>query len=133
MTRQPERKLVLLVDDDPAWRALMRDELADAGLDAIPARSPEEARRCLAEKRISLVVLDALFGESLEPLGLDLAREMRQNKAWKDIPIVFCSVAVNGPARESMEEFTGNEFIMLKPFNFTEFSRIVQAALGGKT
>jgi DNA-binding response OmpR family regulator len=63
----------LVVEDNDAWAGFIEDELRDAELQPLRARTIEEARQLFRERSdILLVVLDVLFGRALEPRGIEL-------------------------------------------------------------
>ncbi len=56
---------ILVVDDDPEVRGLLRDVLADAGFDAALAADGAEALRIIEDTRPALVLLDLAHGPQL--------------------------------------------------------------------
>jgi len=122
---------VLVVDDDPGWRLLISDELKEAGYDVRLAGTLDEARQCLQQEQIALVVLDVLFGMGrvLNAAGLDFAREIRENDNLKHIPIVFCTVVARGDLAQKLERMKGDAVVIVKPFNFHQLSSVVRDTL----
>ena len=131
MAEHARPQTVLIVDDDDGWARLIGDEVADAGFRAERVRTVEAARERLeAGERVSLVVLDALFGESLEPRGIDFARWMKQSGTCRTVPIVFCSTASGAEIRARLKDVgAGDDPVFEKPFDFTEFSKRITAIL----
>ena len=58
MPMQPERATVLVVEDDPGLRELLRNELEDAGYEVSVAAHAEQARELLGEAMPQLVISD---------------------------------------------------------------------------
>jgi CheY-like chemotaxis protein len=54
----PKRRVVLVVDDDPGWRAVLALELEELGYDPLQAADGEEALRLLQEVDCSVILLD---------------------------------------------------------------------------
>ena len=78
MTQAPDPDLtephLLVVDDDPRLRELLRRYLSDSGFRVTVAADASEARSALTSFAFDLVVLDVMMpGES----GLDLTRFLR--------------------------------------------------------
>lgn len=77
-------RTVLVVEDEPRLRQMLFRALPDMGFDPLGSGSGEEALRILAQKPISLIVLDLnLPGMH----GLDLLETVR--KRWPDIQVII--------------------------------------------
>jgi signal transduction histidine kinase/CheY-like chemotaxis protein len=76
---------VLLVEDDAATRALMRNMLERAGCRVSEAENGEIALRIMANNRPSLILLDLMM-----PVmdGFEFADRVRAHPEWRNIPIV---------------------------------------------
>lgn len=81
----PAERTVLLVEDDALLRQAFRLLLEDSGYDVREAGSAASALRSAEESTPSAVVLD--MGLPDRP-GLDVARELRQQDATRDVPII---------------------------------------------
>jgi two-component system OmpR family response regulator len=76
---------ILVVDDDPNIRQLLRDYLQGMGYQASAATGGVQMKQALITAQIDLVVLDLMLaGED----GLDLTRELRREH---DVPIIILS------------------------------------------
>jgi CheY-like chemotaxis protein/anti-sigma regulatory factor (Ser/Thr protein kinase) len=76
---------VLVVDDDPAVRALLRKTLEGAGLSVAEADNGRAALDRLREAAPGLVLLDLMMPEMD---GFDFLVELRQTAAWRMIPVI---------------------------------------------
>ena len=76
---------ILLVDDDPALRTLLRTTFEVADVEVVDAASAEEARREIDRSRPSVIVLDVNMPGTT---GLELCRELKDDPATEDIPMV---------------------------------------------
>jgi CheY-like chemotaxis protein/anti-sigma regulatory factor (Ser/Thr protein kinase) len=76
---------ILIVDDDPVTRRLMRNMLEKAGCQVNEAENGEAALKLMETVRPSLVFLDLLM-----PVmdGFEFADRMRRHAEWRSIPIV---------------------------------------------
>lgn len=77
---------ILVIDDEPQARTLIRDTLADAGYEVLEARDGQEGEQMLSNQKPDLVCLDILLSEET---GVKLFHDMRKNEALKDIPVVI--------------------------------------------
>src|SRR5215470_5457839 len=77
---------VLIVDDEPQFRRLLRAGIDLNGYDAIEAVSAREGLRLAAARQPDLIVLDLGLPDGD---GLDVLATLRQ---WSDVPILILSV-----------------------------------------
>jgi two-component system KDP operon response regulator KdpE len=113
---------VLIVDDEPKIRALLRDALVADGVIVVEASTGAEGIGAALESRPQLIVLD---------LGLpdiDGAEVCRAVREWSSAPIVVLS------ARHSEEEKTalldaGADDYVTKPFGVPELRARIRAQL----
>src|SRR4051794_39585095 len=77
---------ILVVDDDPALRAMMAEYLGENELRVSVASSGREMMQVLADSGVDLVLLDLrLAGED----GMSLARQIRGERAT--LPVIIVS------------------------------------------
>jgi DNA-binding response OmpR family regulator len=88
---------IMVVDDDPHIRELIRVYLSGEGLDVIEAGNGQEALSILESMQADLVVLDIMM-----PLmnGWDLCRELRANY---DMPLLM--VTAQGESGQKVKGF----------------------------
>jgi CheY-like chemotaxis protein len=90
---KPQEKRVLVVDDEEDVNFYLCTALEDAGFQVDSARSVDEALKLIRERPPDFVSLDMVMpGKS----GILLYHEMRRNKAWAEIPLLF----VTGHAKD---------------------------------
>ena len=80
---------VLVIDDDPTARDLMRRALAGEGYDVITAQSGAEGIRRARDVVPDLITLDVLMPEMD---GWDVLRELKADPQLRDIPVVMASI-----------------------------------------
>lgn len=116
---------ILVVDDDPSSRSLLREILQQDGYLVLEADDGELALEFLGRSAIDLVITD----RSMPRLGgLELLAKMREQK--KKIPVLMLS-AYGEEAFWSKAIGLGAIDYLLKPFNADEVLKIVRKALGG--
>jgi two-component system KDP operon response regulator KdpE len=113
---------VLIVDDEPKIRAVLRDALAADGVTVIEASTGAEGIGAALESRPQLIVLDLGLPDMD---GVALCRAVRE---WSTAPIVVLS------ARHSEEEKTrlldaGADDYVTKPFGVPELRARIRAQL----
>ncbi len=113
---------VLVVDDDPALRELLRDYLGLSGFQVDEADGGEQMRQRLAAAPPDLVVLDIMLpGED----GLSLARTLRQHS---NLPIVMLSARGEEIDRVVGLEVGADDYLA-KPFSPRELLARIRALL----
>ncbi|MBA3833563.1 MAG: response regulator [Chthoniobacterales bacterium] len=76
---------VLMVEDDPATRAITRNILEREGWKVSEAENGREGLECMEQERPSLILLDLMMPEMD---GFEFADRVRQRPEWRFIPIV---------------------------------------------
>ncbi|NNM76696.1 response regulator transcription factor [Sphingomonas sp. ID1715] len=113
---------ILLVEDDPALRALIVRALKENGFAVQAASAAPEMWAALEQGPADLVLLDIMLpGTS----GLDLCRQLRQRS---DAPIIFISAKGSEMDRVVGLELGADDFIP-KPFGTRELVARVRAVL----
>lgn len=79
-------KTILVIDDDPHFRALLVPTLTDRGHKVIQAGSGEEAEQALRKHQIDLAVVDGLLPDTD---GLTFITQLRKTRS--DLKIIFVS------------------------------------------
>ncbi len=81
------KKTILLVENDRALTLALQDALTHAGFEVLVAFSGEEGLEIAREKQPDLIILDLMLGELT---GVDLLRQLRQEKGWGEkVPVVI--------------------------------------------
>jgi two-component system OmpR family response regulator len=113
---------ILIVDDDPAIRDVVRFALTRAGFEAVEAADGPAALDAFAAAAPDLVVLDVLL-PGLD--GIEVCRELRRRSS---VPILFLSSKEDEVDRVVGLELGGDDYIG-KPFSPRELVARVRALL----
>jgi two-component system KDP operon response regulator KdpE len=113
---------ILLIDDEPQIRKVLRTSLSAAGADVMDVQNGEEALELLREKTVDLILLDMnMSGMG----GLETCRAIRNG--W-DVPIII--VSVRDSDRDKVEALdAGADDFVSKPFSIDELMARIRAAL----
>jgi two-component system, OmpR family, KDP operon response regulator KdpE len=116
---------VLVVDDEPQIRRVMRTALTTAGYEVSDARSGEEAVEQLGDEKFDLILLDVnLPGMS----GLEACRVIRHDTLVPDVPIIM--LTVRNAEKDIVEALdAGADDYVVKPFGTPELLARIRAAL----
>jgi len=91
--------LVLCIDDDPEVLDLLRRYLVPEGYSVQGASSGEEGMRLAQKLRPSVITLDIMMPEKD---GWQVLRELKNNAATKDIPVIIHSIVDDRPLALSL-------------------------------
>jgi DNA-binding response OmpR family regulator len=113
---------ILVIDDDPAIRALLQEYLVENTLRVSVAASGKEMSQILAAEAIDLIILDLrLAGED----GMAIARSLRDQSA---IPIIMLT-GVRDEADRVMGLELGADDYLTKPFSPRELLARIRTVL----
>jgi CheY-like chemotaxis protein len=124
----PEAVQVLLVEDEPANRALIRAMVGRIPLgsgrrfELHEAATIGEARAILARVQPAIVILDVRLPDGN---GLDLATELR-GASGEGRPVVIVASASVLPVERDTALDRGADAFLAKPFGMSEFSAVVR-------
>jgi two-component system phosphate regulon response regulator PhoB len=116
---------ILVVDDEPAIRELIRAALRKGGFNCIEASTVAEARDAIIAAPPELILLDWMLpGRS----GLEFASELRQDTLTRGIPIIMITART-----EELDKVrglnTGADDYITKPFSPLELLARIRAVL----
>jgi len=116
---------ILLVDDEPALRELLRTTLESVEIAVDEAASAEEAETRIRRRRPDLIVLDLRMpGMS----GSELCRRLKSDERTSRIPIVLLTGADEEEARSARR--AGADALVRKPFSPLELLAVIERAAG---
>ena len=117
-----ENRTILLIDDEPQIRRVLRASLSSQGANVLDVQNGEEALELLRHQTVDLILLDMnMPGMG----GLDTCRAIRAG--W-NIPIII--VSVRDGDKDKVEALdAGADDYVAKPFSFDELMARIRAAL----
>lgn len=116
---------VVLIDDDPAHRAMVKGLLEPLGFQVNVASDGETGLAVAAQEQPDLVLLDVALGGSS---GWDVAQSLRRRHGAA-LRIIMLSGEAPHSGRAADNELADDVFVM-KPFDFTVLLDVMAAQLG---
>ena len=113
---------ILIVDDDPQIRRVLRTTLVVQGYEVADARSGEDALEKLREGKYDLILLD------MNMEGMDGIETCREIRAASDVAIVMLTVRDTERDKVSALDAGADDYVT-KPFSTPELLARVRAAL----
>ncbi|HEY3017210.1 MAG TPA: HD domain-containing phosphohydrolase [Gaiellaceae bacterium] len=117
---------ILLVDDDPALRTLLRTTFEVADVDVVEAESAQAARKKIRAARPDVIVLDINMPGTT---GLELCAELKAASDTKDIPIILLTGSTGGTGAAAKR--AGADAFVRKPFSPLELLAVAERLAGG--
>lgn len=118
------KRRILVVDDDPMIRRLLRTPLHDAGYEIFEMEDGHAALRWMLRNQVDLMVLDVSMPEMD---GIELAHAVRQRQ--DRLPILAISAGEQVMSKEFCLKFMkslGATEVLPKPFDLADFMKAVQ-------
>ena len=117
-----ENRTILLIDDEPQIRRVLRASLNSRGATVLDVQNGEEALELLRQRTVDLCLLD------LNMPGMGGLETCRAIRAGWDVPIIV--VSVRDSDRDKVEALdAGADDYVIKPFSFDELMARIRAAL----
>ena len=122
-------KLILIVEDQPLNRKLVRDVLQAKGYRTVESGSGEDGVRASIEQRPDLILMDIrLPGIS----GIEALKQLRRNPVTRTIPVIAVTASA---MRQNRAEIiaAGFDGYLAKPIEIVAFLETVREALEGQS
>ncbi|GAB4266503.1 MAG: phosphate regulon transcriptional regulator PhoB [Pararhodobacter sp.] len=123
--RSSDTPLVLIVDDEPAQRALLSYNLEAAGFRVATAADGEEALLLVAEESPDVILLDWMLPRVS---GIEVCRQLKAQKGGTDAAVIMVSARSDEADRVRGLE-TGADDYITKPYSVNELLARVRANL----
>jgi len=116
---------VLLVEDEPAQRAVLAYNLEAEGFDVIQADNGEDALLLVAEEAPDIIILDWMMPKLS---GFEVCRRLKMRPETRGIPIIMLSARAEEVDRIRGLE-TGADDYVVKPYSVLELMARARAQL----
>jgi two-component system, OmpR family, KDP operon response regulator KdpE len=113
---------ILVVDDDPQIRRVMKATLVSHGYEVIEARTGEEGLELAGREAPSLVLLD------MNMPGMDGLETCRALRAVSDVPVIVLTVRNTEKDKVAALDAGGDDYVT-KPFGIEELLARIRASL----
>lgn len=110
---------ILSIDDDPDVIEILRKYLIPEGYSIIGALSGDEGLELAAKMKPALITLDIMMPKKD---GWQVLRELKQNAATREIPVIIHSIVDNRPLALSL----GAVDVMMKPTDPKRLLKLVK-------
>lgn len=122
---QHRAPLVLVVDDEPAQRAMLSYNIEAQGFRTVTAADGEEALILADEQRPDIILLDWMLPKLS---GIEVCRQLKARSATREIPVIIVSARTQEEDRVRGLE-TGADDYVIKPYSVSELLARLRANL----
>jgi len=105
-------KKILIIEDDPNMRKLVKYNLEKEGYAVIPAESGNEGLRLARQEKPDLMVVDVLLPKMD---GFTICRMLRYDEKFKHLPIILLTSQVTEKHKSTGKE-VGGDVYLTKPY-----------------
>jgi two-component system KDP operon response regulator KdpE len=116
-----DKKIILIVDDDPAILRLLSTNLKARGYEIFTATDGEESLEAVQKDSIDLIILDLMMPKVD---GVEVCRRVRE---WSDVPIIILSARGDENDKVKCLELGADDYLT-KPFGIAELMARVKTA-----
>jgi two-component system, OmpR family, phosphate regulon response regulator PhoB len=117
--------LVLVVDDEPAQRAMLTYNLESEGYRTVCASDGEEALLAVSEQEPDIILLDWMLPRLS---GIEVCRQLKSRNSTRSIPVIIVSARTEEEDRVRGLE-TGADDYVVKPYSMNELLARLRANL----
>lgn len=119
------RPRLLLVDDEPLIREVLRDFLCEQ-FEVIEGSNGNDAIRMASELKPDVILMDVMM-----PIldGISAVKRIRENEQTRGIPVLLLTAANTPQSRIQAFDFGADDYIS-KPFDFDEVMSRIRSKLG---
>lgn len=82
----PQKKIVLVIDDDPQMHEIYREALESETVQMVSAAEGDEGIAKAKELKPDLILLDIMLSSGLN--GFDVLEQLKQNQSLAHIPVI---------------------------------------------
>jgi two-component system, OmpR family, alkaline phosphatase synthesis response regulator PhoP len=122
---KPATRRVLVADDERSIRLLCSVNLGASGIEVIEAEDGTSALESARRERPDLILLDVMM-PGLD--GFAVARELAQDQATREIPVIFLTARAEPADRKLGLELGGVGYVV-KPFDPVTIGDLVEEVL----
>ncbi len=119
----PDAPLVVVIDDDDPFLALMQDLLVSEGYRVITGTIARDVSRLIEGAHPALLILDLVM--ETQEAGLELLRELRAAPTTANVPVLLCTANHQFIERRGDEVRALDAQIILKPFMLADMLEAV--------
>lgn len=124
------KKEILIIDDDNDFIESTSTILKNSGFNVSSALNGKDGYSAAKKKKPDIIIMDVMMTNMTE--GFDLARELKNNTKFKDIPIIIITamqVVTKFDDKRSLKDWLPGDGYFEKPCNPVELVKKIRSML----
>lgn len=127
----PEKKTVLIVEDDIALRKVLVDKLSDEGFNVIEAQDGEVGLEQAREHHPALILLD-IFMPRMD--GITMLSKLRTTDAWgKNVNVIVLTNSTEAQTVATVSGFGATDFLIKSEWSLEALVARIRERINGAT
>ena len=128
MVADPQKPFhILLVEDEPVIRELVRSMLSDGVVEVVCAANGIEGLKLAKNRPFQLVLMDVVLPQGLD--GISVCRVLKSEPSTKHVPVYMLTAKSKKSDMEIAKQAGANGYIQ-KPFKGAELMALVEKLRG---
>ena len=128
MGKEKETLKILIVDDSEIDLEFLQAQLEGLGFqNIIRCGDSRDANRLARQHRPDLILLDIMMPELS---GGEVRGLLSENPVTREIPVIYISSIIKKEEQKPLEDLSGDQIIIAKPYNAEEISKTINFVLG---
>lgn len=124
-----EKKIILLVEDEPLLRNLLKQRLEKEGFEVLAAENGQEALEILKGKGLDLILLDIILPKVS---GFELMEKVREDPQYQKTPVIVISNLGQESDIEKGERLGAVGYFVKAHVSIEDLVRQIKSYLGGE-
>lgn len=123
------KKIILLVEDEPLLRNLLKQRLEKEGFEVLAVENGQEALEMLKGKEMDLILLDIILPKVS---GFELMEKLREDPQYQKTPVIVISNLGQESDIEKGERLGAVGYFVKAHVSIEDLVRQIKSYLGGE-
>lgn len=122
----PNKKVILLIEDDPFLVSMYKEKLEIEGFSVITAEDGLQGLNYAISQRVDMILLDILIPKLS---GIDLLVRLRQDAKGKDIPVIALTNLSGSGDEEKIRSYGVKDYLVKSNYTPAQVVEVIKKYL----
>lgn len=123
-----QKKLILVVEDEPALLWALSDKLGAEGFEVIQGTSGKQALDLAIEKKPDLILLDIMMPHVS---GLEFLKQLKEDDWGKTVPVFMLTSFDDADIQQEAKDYGAEEYLIKKDWSLDQIIEKIKNRIGG--